>query len=92
MVDTLALGASAARREGSNPSPPTNIKPQFVVLYLCWRERANCFARVRDLKPGAMRELSAKGGQASAASAGPKEISVRKFTGGKSLPSHKNKT
>ena len=71
---TLASGVSNL---GSTPSTPTERSEgggeAGKLLCLRW-----------ELKPGAMREFSAESGKASAARAGPKEISVRKFTEGNS--------
>ncbi len=47
MADTLALGASAARLEGSNPSPPTKQK---INLVFTKREQSACALCVRGLK------------------------------------------
>ena len=36
LVDTLALGASAARREGSSPFIRTKIKTRLIAGFLSW--------------------------------------------------------
>ena len=73
MSYTGSTNALGAFRLGSIPSTPTERSEggseAGKLLYLRW-----------ELKPGAMREFFVESEKASAARAGLKEISVRKFT------------
>ena len=55
LVDALALGASAARHEGSSPFPGTNVKKQSrmtLLFYICAREVRHLRVVRKDLNRG----------------------------------------